>query len=80
MCGCLGGPRTAELKSALREVRTFEELLPICASCKKVSDDKRYWSQIDVYLQTRAAVEFTHGICPECVAKLYGHLREPVPE
>lgn len=55
-------------------------LLPICASCKKVRDDKGYWSQIDVYLQTRAAVEFTHGICPDCDAKLYGHLTEPVPE
>ena len=69
-----------ELKAALSEVRALEELLPICASCKKVRDDKGYWSQIDVYLQTRAAVEFTHGICPDCDAKLYGHLTEPVPE
>jgi len=70
----------AELKRALGEVRALEELLPICASCKKVRDDKGYWSQIDVYLQTRAAVEFTHGICPECDAKLYGHLTEPTSE
>lgn len=65
-----------ELKSALNEVRTLEELLPICASCKKVRDDKGYWSQIDVYLRTRAAVEFTHGICPDCDARLYGQLKE----
>jgi len=65
-----------ELKRALNEVRTLEELLPICASCKKVRDDKGYWSQIDVYLRTRAAVEFTHGICPDCDARLYGQLRE----
>lgn len=70
----------AELKLALSEVRALEELLPICASCKKVRDDQGYWSQIDVYLQTRAAVEFTHGICPDCDAKLYGHLTEPVSE
>ncbi len=70
----------AELKKALGEVRALEELLPICANCKKVRDDQGYWSQIDVYLQTRAAVEFTHGICPDCDAKLYGHLTEPVPE
>lgn len=70
----------AELKRALSEVRALEELLPICASCKKVRDDKGYWSQIDVYLQTRAAVEFTHGICPDCDKKLYGHLTEPVSE
>lgn len=65
-----------ELKRALNEVRTLEELLPICASCKKVRDDKGYWSQIDVYLRTRAAVEFTHGICPDCDARLYGQLKE----
>lgn len=70
----------AELKSALSEVRTLKELLPICASCKKVRDDQGYWSQIDVYLRTRAAVEFTHGICPDCDARLYGYLTEPVPE
>ncbi len=70
----------AELKKALGEVRALEELLPICANCKKVRDDQGYWSQIDVYLQTRAAVEFTHGICPDCDAKLYGHLTKPVPE
>lgn len=66
----------AELKSALNEVHTLEDLLPICASCKKVRDDKGYWSQLDVYLRTRAAVEFTHGICPECDARLYGQLKE----
>jgi len=65
-----------ELKRALQEVRTLEELLPICASCKKVRDDKGYWSQIDVYLRNRAAVEFTHGICPDCDARLYGQLKE----
>jgi PAS domain-containing protein len=70
----------AELKKALGEVRALEELLPICANCKKVRDDQGYWSQIDVYLQTRAAVEFTHGICPECDAKLYGHLTESTSE
>jgi PAS domain-containing protein len=65
-----------ELKRALQEVHTLEDLLPICASCKKVRDDKGYWSQIDVYLRNRAAVEFTHGICPDCDARLYGQLKE----
>jgi PAS domain-containing protein len=66
----------AELKNALQVVHTLEELLPICASCKKVRDDKGYWSQLDVYLRSRTAVEFTHGICPECDARLYGQLKE----
>lgn len=65
-----------ELKRALQEVHTLEDLLPICASCEKVRDDKGYWSQIDVYLRNRAAVKFTHGICPDCDARLYGQLKE----
>lgn len=65
-----------ELKRALNEVRTLEELLPICASCRKVRDDQGYWSQIEVYLRNKAAVEFTHGICPDCDARLYGQLKE----
>jgi PAS domain-containing protein len=65
-----------ELKSALQQVHQLEEMLPICASCKKVRDDKGYWSQIDVYLRTRTAVEFTHGICPDCETRIYGQLRE----
>lgn len=65
-----------QLKAALNDVRTLEGLLPICASCKKVRDDKGYWSQIEVYLRTRAAVEFTHGICPDCSERLYGEMKE----
>jgi hypothetical protein len=45
-------------------------------SCRKVRDDEGYWSQLDVYLRNRSAVEFTHGICPECDARLYGQLKE----
>lgn len=63
-----------ELKRALRDVRALEDLLPICASCKKVRDDKGYWSQIDEYLRAKSGVEFTHGICPDCYTRLYGHI------
>ncbi len=66
----------AELKAALSKVHTLEDLLPICASCKKVRDDQGYWSQIDEYLRVKSAVEFTHGICPDCYTRLYGHLPE----
>jgi hypothetical protein len=55
----------------------LEELLPFCAICKNVREDNCYWSQIEVFLKTRAAVEFSHGICPDCEARLYGHVKEP---
>jgi PAS domain S-box-containing protein len=60
-----------ELQEALAKVRTLSGLLPICASCKKIRDDKGYWEQIEVYIRDRSEAEFSHGICPECAQKLY---------
>jgi PAS domain-containing protein len=70
----------AELQKALAEVRSLEELLPVCARCKKVRDDGGYWDQLDRYLKRRARVRFSHGICPECAEDLYGHLHLPEGE
>jgi two-component system cell cycle response regulator len=60
-----------ELQNALAKVKTLSGLLPICASCKKIRDDKGYWNQIELYIQKNSEAEFTHGICPECLQKLY---------
>lgn len=60
-----------ELKQALSEVKTLRGFLPICSSCKKVRDDKGYWTQIEAYIRDHSEAEFTHGICPECMKKLY---------
>ena len=64
-----------DLKNALHEVRTLSGLLPICASCKKVRDDKGYWNQIESYIQEHSQAQFTHGLCPECLANLYPSLK-----
>ncbi len=61
----------SELREALAEVKTLSGFLPICASCKNIRTDSGYWQQIEFYLSEHADVEFTHGICPECVTKLY---------
>ena len=60
-----------ELKKAISEVKQLSGLLPICASCKKIRNDKGYWEQIEVYIQDHSETEFSHGICPECEKKLY---------
>ena len=61
-----------ELTEALANVKTLRGLIPICASCKKIRDDKGYWSQVEVYVRDRSEAEFSHGICPDCMKKLYG--------
>ena len=60
-----------ELQHALSQVKQLSGLLPICASCKRIRDDKGYWNQIEQYIHDHSEAEFSHGICPECVAKLY---------
>jgi GAF domain-containing protein len=60
-----------ELRQALVDVKVLRGMLPICASCKRVRDDGGYWEQIEAYVTQRSEAEFTHGICPECVVRLY---------
>ena len=59
------------LQDALAEVKTLSGLLPICANCKKIRDDKGYWNQIEVYIRDHSEADFSHSICPECAKKLY---------
>ena len=60
-----------ELQEALAEVKALSGLLPICSNCKKIRDDKGYWSQIESYIGKHSEAEFSHGICPDCAKKLY---------
>lgn len=63
--------QTAELKTALENVKQLEGLLPICSSCKKIRDGKGYWNAVESYIQKHSEAEFSHGICPECARRLY---------
>ena len=54
------------------ENKTITGMLPICASCKKIRDDKGYWNQLEIYIEEHSEAEFTHGICPDCMKTFYG--------
>jgi PAS domain S-box-containing protein len=60
-----------KLQDALAKIKTLSGLLPICAACKKIRDDKGYWNQIEVYIRDHSEADFSHSICPECAKKLY---------
>lgn len=62
----------ADLQKTLKEIKALRGLLPICASCKKIRDDKGYWNQIEAYISEHSEAEFSHSICPECAKKYYG--------
>jgi PAS domain S-box-containing protein len=54
------------LMNASKQVRTLTGLLPICATCKRIRDDKGYWQQVETYLAKHSEITFSHSICPAC--------------
>jgi CheY-like chemotaxis protein len=58
-----------ELRKALDEIKTLSGIIPICATCKKIRDDNGYWNQVEVYIRNHSDASFSHGICPDCMAK-----------
>ena len=60
-----------KLEESLEKVKTLKGLLPICAWCNKIRDDKGYWNRLENYISERSGAEFSHSICPECMEKKY---------
>jgi PAS domain-containing protein len=60
-----------ELREAGAKIKILKGLLPICASCKKIRNDKGYWQQIEEYVHEHSEANFSHGICPDCAVLLY---------
>lgn len=58
--------RVKQLQEALQRVHQLQGLLPICAYCKKVRDDKNYWHEVETYIGERSGTAFSHGVCPQC--------------
>jgi len=53
------------------EIKILRGFLYICASCKNIRDDEGYWKQIESYIRDHSEAEFSHGVCPKCMEKLY---------
>ena len=60
--------RVGELEEMVQRINQLKHLLPICMYCKKVRDDSDYWRDIDEYIHQQTGTDFSHGICPECMA------------
>jgi len=68
--------RLAELEQALASVKQLRGLLPMCAYCKKIRVDDKYWQQLEGYLTDHSDAEFSHGICPECFPSVIDAARD----
>ena len=68
--------RNIDLEKALTEVAELKGIIPICASCKKIRDDKGYWHQVESYISSHSKADFSHGICPDCMKRLYPEFKK----
>ncbi|HEC62207.1 MAG TPA: PAS domain S-box protein [bacterium] len=66
----------SELQTASAEIKTLSGIIPICAMCKKIRDDEGYWKQVEVYVRDHTEAEFSHGLCPDCVAEMEKEIDE----
>ena len=69
-----------ELENRLKEIKTLRGLLPMCAWCKNIRDDKGYWTNVEAYIRDHSDATFTHGICPKCMKKVIPELYEEIRE
>ncbi|MBC8553491.1 MAG: PAS domain S-box protein [Candidatus Brocadiales bacterium] len=58
-----------KLQSANKKIKKLQGLIPICAWCKNIRDDKGYWYRVEEYIHKHTKADFTHGVCPECNSK-----------
>jgi hypothetical protein len=65
----------ASLQKAIASVKTLRGLIPVCAWCKKIRDDRGYWNEVEAYVAAHSEADFTHGVCPDCTVKLVERAR-----
>jgi hypothetical protein len=67
-----------DLSTATAEIKTLRGIVPICSYCKNIRDDKGFWNQVDTYVTKHTEAEFSHSICPQCIAKHYPEYEDEI--
>jgi len=69
--------RVAALEAAVSTVKRLQGLIPICSYCKRIRSDRNDWEQLETYISEHSDAQFSHGICPPCLAKAWGDAGPP---
>jgi len=59
----------------ISEIAELQHIIPICAICKKIRNDKESWMRIEAYFKNYWDVDFSHGLCPDCYKIEEGKLK-----
>ncbi len=65
-----------ELRGSMDHIKTLRGIVPICAHCKNIKDNKGYWKQVEAYIEEHTEAEFSHSLCEKCMRELYPELAE----
>ena len=76
----LAQERADRLEKAQKEIKILRGIIPICTSCKKVRNDEGYWQQVESYISAHSEALFSHGLCPDCMEKLYPEYAQRLKE
>ena len=66
------------LEKALAEIKTLRGIIPVCSNCRQIRDDEGVWKAMEEYLDEHSDASFSHGICPDCLKKLYPEIADEV--
>lgn len=69
-----------ELENALLEIKKLKRLIPICIKCKKIRDDKGYWTEVEDYFRQHTDFNFSHGYCESCFKIEYPEFADQIIE
>ena len=65
-----------QLRQAVDQIKTLKGIVPICASCKNIRDDRGFWNRVENYVRDHTEAEFSHAVCPDCMARLYPQFKD----
>ncbi len=57
------------------QMKDLSRLVPVCSSCRRVRRDDQAYESIEAYISKNSEFKFSHGICPDCMKKLYPQVK-----
>lgn len=60
----------------LQQKRVLTHLISVCSNCHKVQVNENNWRRVEDYVSEHSPLTFTHGLCPECQAKIMQTIKD----